>query len=166
MKKLTIGILTTIALAIILPTAAFAEYNHSIHEISGTIPASDSMSENIENAKIHFSVATAVAENAVSDGQAIKGQLATVQGFLVYKFKVVDADDLVHKVIVDAGNGFTLYTSDGRSLEDYKEKMSEYKDKWAHGDKAKWSGHGDKWSKHGDDMIAKINALPRFGQFA
>ena len=136
MKKLTIGILATIALAVIIPTAAFAEYKHDFPEISGTITASDSMSENIKLAKIHFSVATAVAENAVDNGQAIQGKLGVVQGFLVYKFKVA-SDDLVHKVIVDAGNGFTLYTSEGRSIDDYKHK---------------WSEHGDKWSEHKDKM--------------
>ena len=80
--------------------------------------------------KIHFSVATAVAENAVTDGQAIKGKLGAVQGFLVYKFGIVDGDGLFHKVIVDAGNGFTLYTSEGKSIDDFKHYS--HGDNWSH----------------------------------
>jgi len=80
--------------------------------------------------KIHFSGATAVAENAVTDGQAIKGKLGAVQGFLVYKFGIVDGDGLFHKIIVDAGNGFTLYISEGKSIDDFKHYS--HGDKWSH----------------------------------
>jgi len=141
MKKLTVAIPVISAIAVLaiftlLPTNALADYtkHHDMPEISGTITAADSISENLEKAKIHFSVATAVAENAVTDGQAIKGKLGVVQGFLVFKFGVVDSDDQIHKVIVDAGNGFTLYTSEGKSLDEY----GKYK-------------HGDKWSQYKHD---------------
>jgi len=114
------------------PLDATTEYwkQHDMPEISGSLPASGSMQENIEMEKIHFSVATAVAENAVTDGQAIKGKLGTVQGFLVYKFGIVDGDGLFHKVIVDAGNGFTLYISEGKSIDDFKHYS--HGDKWSH----------------------------------
>jgi len=159
MKKLTITIPIISAIAIfaiftLLPTNALADYtkHQDMPEISGSITAADSISENLEKAKIHFSVATAVAENAVTDGQAIKGKLGAVQGFLVFKFGVVDGDGLIHKVIVDAGNGFTLYTSEGKSLDEF----GKYKhgDKWSH-DKMMGS-HGDKgfhdkmMGSHGD----------------
>ena len=127
---LTLSIVT--AIVAFSPLDATAEYwkQHDMPEISGSLPASDSMQENIEMEKIHFSVATAVAENAVTDGQAIKGKLGAVQGFLVYKFGIVDGDGLFHKVIVDAGNGFTLYTSEGKSIDDFKHYS--HGDNWSH----------------------------------
>jgi len=139
---LTLSIIT--AIIAFSPLEATAQYwkQHDMPEISGSLAASDSMSENFKNAKIHFSVATAVAENAVTNGQAIKGKLGTVQDFLVYEFGVVDSDGLFHKVIVDAGNGFTLYTSEGKPIDDLRNHG--HGDKWSH-DKMMGS-HGDKWS--------------------
>jgi len=127
---LTLGIIT--AVVALSPLDATAEYwkHHSLPEISGSLLAGDTIQENIEMEKIHFSVATAVAENAVTDGQTIKGKLGAVQGFLVYKFGIVDGDGLFHKVIVDAGNGFTLYISEGKSIDDFKHYS--YGDKWSH----------------------------------
>jgi len=127
---LTLSIVT--AIVAFSPLDATAEYwkQHDMPEISGSLPASDSTQENIEMEKIHFSVATAVAENAVTDGQAIKGKLGAVQGFLVFKFGIVDGDGLFHKVIVDAGNGFTLYTSEGKSIDDFKHYS--HGDNWSH----------------------------------
>ena len=138
LKKPKLFIFTILTLSIVTAIVAFspldatAEYwkQHDMPEISGSLPASDSMQENIEMEKIHFSVATAVAENAVIDGQAIKGKLEAVQGFLVYKFGIVDGDGLFHKVIVDAGNGFTLYTSEGKSIDDFKHYS--HGDNWSH----------------------------------
>ncbi len=138
LKKPKLLIFTILTLSIVTAIVAFspldatAEYwkQHDMPEISGSLPASDSMQENIEMEKIHFSVATAVAENAVIDGQAIKGKLEAVQGFLVYKFGIVDGDGLFHKVIVDAGNGFTLYTSEGKSIDDFKHYS--HGDNWSH----------------------------------
>jgi len=126
---LTLSIIT--AIVAFSPLDATAEYwkQHDMPEISGSLPASDSTQENIEMEKIHFSVATAIAENAVTDGQAIKGKLGIVQGFLVFKFGIVDGDGLFHKVIVDAGNGFTLYTSEGKWIDEFRNY-----------------GHGNKWS--------------------
>ena len=127
---LTLGIIT--AIVAFSPLDATAEYwkHHSLPEISGSLAAGETIQENIEMEKIHFSVATAVAENAVTDGQAIKGKLGAVQGFLVYKVGIVDGDGLFHKVIVDAGNGFTLYTSEGKSIDDFKHYS--HGDKWSH----------------------------------
>ncbi len=142
LKKPKLLISTILALSIVTaivvfsPLDATAEYwkQHDMPEISGSLAAGETIQENIEMEKIHFSVATAVAENAVTDGQAIKGKLGAVQGFLVYKFGIVDGDGLFHKVIVDAGNGFTLYISEGKSIDDFKHYS-----------------HGDKWSQ--DKMI-------------
>jgi len=120
---------------------AVAEYKrHSIPEITGTIIASNDIAENIAKERIHFIVATSVAENAVDNGQTIKGRLGVVQGYLVYKFGVIDSDNLVYKVIVDAGNGATLYTSEGKSVSELKKHG--YGDKWSH-DKGMKSYYAD-----------------------
>ena len=149
---LTLSIVT--AIVAFSPLDATAEYwkQHDMPEISGSLPASDSMQENIEMEKIHFSVATAVAENAVIDGQAIKGKLEAVQGFLVYKFGIVDGDGLFHKVIVDAGNGFTLYTSEGKSIDDFKHYS--HGDKWSH-DKMMDSHYADLTPEEREAKIAQ-----------
>jgi len=154
LKKPKLLISTILALSIVTAIVAFspldvtAEYwkQHDMPEISGSLSASDSMQENIEMEKIHFSVATSVAENAVTDGQAIKGKLGAVQGFLVFKFGIVDGDGLFHKVIVDAGNGFTLYISEGKSIDDFKH--------YSHG--GKWS-HDKMMSPHGTDYTTGMH---------
>jgi len=149
---LTLGIIT--AIVAFSPLDATAEYwkYHSLPEISGSLLAGDTIQENIEMEKIHFSVATAVAENAVTDGQAIKGKLGAVQGFLVYKFGIVDGDGLFHKVIVDAGNGFTLYTSEGKSIDDFKHYS--HGDKWSH-DKMMDSHYADLTPEEREAKIAQ-----------
>jgi len=115
------------------PMLAAAEYkNHyDMPEITGTIPASETHKENLEKAQITFSEATDVAQSAVEEGQVTSGKLGVVQGFLVYKFEVGDAQGNVHKVIVDAGEKNTLYVSEGTSWED----LNRY-------------GHDQKWSHH------------------
>ena len=55
---------------------------------------------------------------AGSNERVTGGQLAQVQGYLVYTFKVVNYDAGTYKVvIVDAGNGSVLYTSDSMTLQ-------------------------------------------------
>ena len=119
------------------PGLATAEYkNHyDMLEITGTIPAGESLKENLDKAQITFSEATDVAQSAVEEGQVTSGKLGVVQGYLVYKFKVADTHGNVHKVIVDAGEKNILYVSEGKSWEDLKKY-----------------GHGQKWSHHKEMM--------------
>jgi uncharacterized membrane protein YkoI len=119
------------------PMLAAAEYKHhyNMPEITGTISASESHKENLDKAQITFSEASDIAQSAVEEGQLTDGKLGVVNGFLVYTFKVVDAQDDIHKVIVDAGEGNTLYISEGKSWDDLKRY-----------------GHGNKWSHHKEMM--------------
>ncbi len=65
-----------------------------------------------DNVKVPFSTALDTAQKAVSNGTVVGGQLTVAQGYLVYAFKVVNFDAGTSKiVIVDAGNGSVLYTS-------------------------------------------------------
>jgi len=121
-----------ISLVAIAPSGVFAEMgkHHDIPEISGSIQATDDRGENMKMAEISFVDAATSAEAAVSDGKVLKGKLGVVQGFLVYKFAVMDSDDLFHKVIVDAGNAGVLYISDGKTMDEIKKYHTS--DKWSH----------------------------------
>jgi len=124
------------------PMFASAEYNHhyDMPEITGTITASDNHKENLEKAKISFSEASGVAQSAVEEGQVTGGYLGVVNGYLIYKFKVVDAQENVHKAIVDAGEKKTLYVSEGKSWDNIK------------------YGHGHKWANH-KEMMEKFSKM-------
>ena len=113
--------------------------NKTIPKITGTISASGSYKENLDKVKFTFSEIATIAQNAVTDGKVIDGRLGTEQGYLVYKFSVVDSEEKIHKVIVDAGSGNVLYTSDGRSLDE--QKSYEHGDKWSHHEMMSKFGH-------------------------
>lgn len=72
-----------------------------------------------DNTKIPLATAlTTVQNQAGSNERVTGGQLAQVQGHLVYTFKVVNYNAGTYKVvIVDAGNGSVLYTSDSMTLQ-------------------------------------------------
>lgn len=125
------------------PMFASAEYNHNydMPEITGTITASENHKENLEKIQITFSEASEVAQSAVEEGQVTGGYLGVVQGYLVYKFKVVDVQGNIHKVIVDAGEKNTLYVSEGKSWDDLKRY-----------------DHGHKWSHH-KEMMEKFSKM-------
>ena len=96
----------------ILTVPAFAEWDKfNYPEIQGTIPISSEDDFGQKNT-IVLAVAMAVGENSVSDGKAVYGKLANVNGFLVYKVIVIADNHAYHKILVDAGNGEALYISD------------------------------------------------------
>jgi uncharacterized membrane protein YkoI len=65
--------------------------------------------------KTKFSDAANTAASAVTNGVVISGNLAVKQGYLVYQFKVMDDKNMIYAVIVDAGTGQVLNTSQGHS---------------------------------------------------
>jgi len=75
--------------------------------IQGSVNISDNI---LSSAKVKFSDA---ANTAATNGTVIGGRLAVVQNYLVYEFTVLDSGNKVHKVIIDAGDGKVLYTSEG-----------------------------------------------------
>ncbi len=80
------------------------------------IQGSINLQENImSNVKTSFSAAQDTAASAVTNGKVIGGSLTVIQGSVVYDFKVIDDKNLAYSVIVDAGNGKVLYTSQGQS---------------------------------------------------
>jgi hypothetical protein len=72
-----------------------------------------------DNAKVPLATALSTVQGQAGDNERVTGgQLAQVQGYLVYTFKVVNYDAGTYKVvIVDAGNGSVLYTSDSMTLQ-------------------------------------------------
>lgn len=61
--------------------------------------------------KINFGHAANTATNAAG-GHVIGGDLTIVNGYVVYQFRVISGDQ-EKTVIVDAGSGEVLYTSEG-----------------------------------------------------
>ena len=69
----------------------------------------------LSSVKTSFSTATTAAVNAVPNAQVLSGRLAVIHGSVVYAFKVTNGTS-VFSVIVDAGNGSVLKTSQGHPL--------------------------------------------------
>ena len=128
-----------------------AEYDKlAIPEISGTITVSDSSGGDYsDNAQIVLSVAMAVAENSVENSKAMWGKLDVVQGFLVYKIGVLTNDDIFHIILVDAGNGKTLFVSEGFS-----------KDNWKHSKQSDNDSH-KKWKDHYANLTQEERELKK-----
>ena len=134
-SKITIAaILVGVFSISILATPAFAEWDKfNYPEIQGTIPISSEDDFGQKNT-IVLAVAMAVGENSVSDGKAVYGKLANVNGFLVYKVIVIADNHAYHKILVDAGNGEALYISD--VIKKQKSSHKKFSDK-KHGEKMK-----------------------------
>ena len=69
----------------------------------------------LSSVKVPFTTAATTAAGAVTNGQVLGGGLVVQQGYAVYAFKVTDGTS-VYSVIVDAGNGSVLKTSQGHPL--------------------------------------------------
>jgi hypothetical protein len=87
--------------------------NGTIH-ITGTISLSKLITDQI---KVSFSDAAKTAQDQISGGVVVGGNLGPMQGYLVYIFKVVNpSTNTVYMVVVDPGNGSVLYTSQGHPI--------------------------------------------------
>jgi uncharacterized membrane protein YkoI len=78
--------------------------------LTGSIPTFSTIMQAFKS-QINTSMneATTVALNAVgTNTTAISSNLQPDRGFLVYDVRVVDADNQIHSVIIDAGNGRVL----------------------------------------------------------
>ena len=132
------------------PSDVSAEYDKfSVPEILGTIAITDTSADYSDDAKIVLSVAMTVAENSVENSKAMWGKLDVTQGFLVYKIGVLANDDISHIVLVDAGNGESLYVSDGVS-----------KDSWKHSKHSDSESH-KKWKDHYADLTPEEREIKK-----
>ncbi|TLX67118.1 MAG: hypothetical protein E6L00_06305 [Thaumarchaeota archaeon] len=87
--------------------------NTTTPQIQGSVNLQNLMQSSV---KEKFSDAENAAVSKIPNGKVINGKLGVVQGSLVYQFTIVDDKNLVYQVIVDAGNGSVLYTSQGQQM--------------------------------------------------
>jgi uncharacterized membrane protein YkoI len=110
-------------------------------QINGSVSLANEASNFInENVKVPFVAAAQTAQGQVTNGTVLGGHIGIVQGYLVYTFFAVDAANQTgHLVVVDAGNGHVLYTSEGQSLGSFGNPMMF----------GAWGGHGGFGEWHG-----------------
>jgi hypothetical protein len=87
-------------------------------DLKGSVSIDNATNEFVkEKVKVPFNTAAQTALGEVSGGSVIAGRLSAIQGYLSYVFTVANYDAGTSKVvIVDAGNGSVLYTSDDLPL--------------------------------------------------
>src|SRR5918911_447010 len=126
---IVVAVLAVGALSAVLVASSLAQAN--ANEASNFIN---------ENVKVSFVQAAQTAQGQVTNGTVIGGHLGVVQGYLVYTFFVADtASQTGYLVIVDAGNGNVLHTSEGLSFGSFDHPMMF----------GLWGGHGGFGDWHG-----------------
>jgi len=117
----TASITTGILVSTYMQQAAIAQNQSSTSSNAGAVPLKNltgsvqvfpKLSQTIQSkANLSLSAAATSAEKAVGpNSHAISVHLGVVNGFLVYRAHVVNANNNIHRVIVDAGNGKVLST--------------------------------------------------------
>jgi uncharacterized membrane protein YkoI len=112
--------------------------------INGSVSISDNVGNFLkENTKIPFIAAAETAQQRITNGTVLGGHLGVTQGYLVYTYLVANpSDKTIHKVIIDAGNGQVLITSEGISWESFGQSR--------HAEFGHWKGHhsffGGSWN--------------------
>lgn len=104
--------------------------------ITGSVNVKDAIKNFInESQKVTFSQASQTAESQVNNGTVVAGRLGVTQGYLVYTFLVFNSgNETASKVIVDAGNGQVLHTSEAHAMKGFD---------FMHGE-----GKGGHWNDH------------------
>jgi uncharacterized membrane protein YkoI len=109
---------TTAVLMLQQPALAQSNATSTIPDLEGSVSIEDATNDFIrENVEIDFTGAANIAQGQVDGGTVVGGKLGVMQGYLVYTFNVANYDSGTSRiVIVDAGNGDVLYTSDEMPL--------------------------------------------------
>lgn len=126
--------------------------NQTMSSIKGSVDVKGTMQNYIkDNLKVSFATAADTAAAQVQNGTLVSGNLGIVQGYLAYKFFIVNSDTHIgHMVVVDAGNGQVLYTSSDMHVGGGMMMMNGYgmgSMFGGHGFKGH-AVHGDIWQKH------------------
>ena len=119
--KLLAVILSVAVCAIVGTSLAYAQTATTPGQNAQTAPPKIQGSVNLQqmlltSIQTKFSDAASTAAGAVTNGQVIGGSLSVIQGSVVYNFRVFDGTN-IYSVIVDAGNGKVLYTSQGHPMQ-------------------------------------------------
>lgn len=118
--KVLAVILSVAVCAIVGTSLAYAQTTTTPEQNSQTTPQIQG-SVNLQkmlltSIQTKFSDAASTAAGAVTNGQVIGGSLSVIQGSVVYNFRVFDGTN-IYSVVIDAGNGKVLYTSQGHPME-------------------------------------------------
>jgi len=115
-----------------------------IPKINGSVNVGEQLKNFFkQGTKIPFTTATETAQKQVANGTVLGGHFGITQGYLTYVFFIVDPTSQTgHKVIVDAGNGKVLYTSEGFSIASLASSWKGHGDGAWHGIKESWNGPG------------------------
>ncbi|HEY7079331.1 MAG TPA: PepSY domain-containing protein [Nitrososphaeraceae archaeon] len=94
---------------------AYMNQVSTIPKINGSVNVVENIKNMFkENAKVSFTAASETAQKQISNGTILGGHLGVTQGYLTYTYFVVDPSKQTgYRVIIDAGNGKVLYTSQG-----------------------------------------------------
>src|ERR687894_897964 len=94
-------------------------------QINGSVSIANETTNFInENVNVSFIEAAQTAQGQVTNGTVFGGHLGVVQGYLVYTFFAANtANQTGHLVVVDAGNGSVLYTSEGQPFGSFGHPM-------------------------------------------
>jgi uncharacterized membrane protein YkoI len=113
-------------------------------QINGSVNIANETTDFInENVNVSFVEAAQTAQGQVMNGTVLGGHLKVLQGYLVYTFFVAEIDNQMgHLVIVDAGNGNVLFTSEGQSLGSVGHPMMFGHWEGGHGGSGQWHGPG------------------------
>lgn len=153
-KVILVAILAVGAVAAVLVALPIVQVNaqqqkmmwsgEGMPQINGSVSvANETMSFINENVKIEFVAAAETAQGQVADGRVVSGHLGVVQGYLVYTFFVANtANQTGQSVIVDAGNGEVLHTSESQPLGSFGHSYGHGHGGWG----GHWKGgHGGGW---------------------
>jgi uncharacterized membrane protein YkoI len=97
------------------PYGYMNQFSNPIPKINGSVNIVENI-KNVfkENTKTSFTAASETAQKQVPNGTILGGHLGVTQGYLTYTYFVVDPNkQTAYRVIIDAGNGKVLYTSQG-----------------------------------------------------
>jgi uncharacterized membrane protein YkoI len=146
---LAVGALSAVLVASSLAQATAQEqqqrmmmsFGEGMPQINGSVSvANETINLIKENVKVSFIAAAQTAQGQVTNGTVLGGHLGVVQGYLVYTYFVADAaNQRGHLVIVDAGNGDVLHTSEGQSFSSFGPPMMF----------GRWGGHTGFGEWHG-----------------
>src|ERR671911_3237847 len=139
---LAVGALSAVLVASSLAQATAQEqqqrmmmrFGEGIPQINGSVSLANEASNFInENVNVSFVEAAQTAQGQVTNGTMLGGHLGVVQEYLVYTLFVANtANQTAQLVIVDAGNGNVLYTSEGQPFGSFGHPMMF----------GPWGGHG------------------------
>jgi hypothetical protein len=98
-----------------------------IPKINGSVNVRDGIKNFFaENAKTPFITGAQTAQDQIANGTVLGGHVGVTQGYLTYTYFVMNpTNDTAHKVIVDAGNGQVLHTSEGKQIGSGAQSMFE-----------------------------------------